>query len=41
MKMEHSVKSPTAGTVTEVRITEGQQVDGDEVMIVVDDGSEE
>ena len=39
MKMEHAVRAPADGTVTEVRIIEGDQVDGDEVMIVVDDGS--
>jgi propionyl-CoA carboxylase alpha chain len=39
MKMEHSVRSPSAGTVAEVRVAEGDQVDGDQVLVVVEEGS--
>ncbi len=35
MKMEHRVTAPVAGTVSEVRITVGQQVDADDVLVVV------
>jgi pyruvate/2-oxoglutarate dehydrogenase complex dihydrolipoamide acyltransferase (E2) component len=37
MKMEHRVTAPLAGTVTEVHVTPGQQVDADEVLVVVGD----
>jgi len=39
MKMEHSVRSPSAGAVAEVRVAEGDQVDGDQVLVVVEEGS--
>jgi propionyl-CoA carboxylase alpha chain len=37
MKMEHTVASPTDGTVTEMRVTAGQQVNAGTVLAVVDD----
>jgi propionyl-CoA carboxylase alpha chain len=37
MKMEHRITAPFAGTVTEVRVEAGQQVDADEVLVVVRD----
>jgi propionyl-CoA carboxylase alpha chain len=40
MKMEHTVASPTAGTVSEVRVTAGQQVDAGSVLAVVDSDDE-
>jgi propionyl-CoA carboxylase alpha chain len=36
MKMEHRVTAPFDGTVAEVRVTAGQQVDADQVLVVVD-----
>ena len=36
MKMEHTVASPADGTVAEVRVTAGQQVDAGSVLAVVD-----
>jgi biotin carboxyl carrier protein len=36
MKMEHRVTAPQAGTVTEVHVTAGQQVDADAVLVVVE-----
>ncbi|HWC36701.1 MAG TPA: biotin carboxylase N-terminal domain-containing protein [Mycobacteriales bacterium] len=36
MKMEHTVASPAAGTVSEVRVEPGQQVDAGAVLAVVD-----
>jgi propionyl-CoA carboxylase alpha chain len=35
MKMEHSVRAPHDGTVTEVRVSEGQQVDTGDVLAIV------
>jgi propionyl-CoA carboxylase alpha chain len=35
MKMEHRVTAPVGGTVDEVRVGAGQQVDADQVLIVV------
>jgi propionyl-CoA carboxylase alpha chain len=35
MKMEHRVTAPLAGTVGEVRVVAGQQVDADEILVVV------
>jgi propionyl-CoA carboxylase alpha chain len=37
MKMEHRIAAPYDGTVTEVRVTEGQQVDGGQILVVVRD----
>jgi propionyl-CoA carboxylase alpha chain len=37
MKMEHTVTSPADGTVTELRVAAGQQVDAGAVLAVVDD----
>ncbi|MFO7779530.1 MAG: biotin carboxylase N-terminal domain-containing protein [Nitriliruptoraceae bacterium] len=36
MKMEHRITAPQAGTVTEVRVAAGQQVDADQVLVVVE-----
>ncbi len=36
MKMENELRSPKAGTVTEVRVTEGMSVEANAVLIVVD-----
>ena len=36
MKMEHSVQSPSAGTVAEVRVAVGDQVESGQVLVVVD-----
>ena len=43
MKMEHAVRAPHAGLVTDVRAAAGQQVDAGAVLVVVDtgDGKEE
>jgi acetyl/propionyl-CoA carboxylase alpha subunit len=38
MKMEHTVASPADGTVSEVRVTAGQQVDAGALLAVVDAG---
>jgi propionyl-CoA carboxylase alpha chain len=38
MKMEHRVTAPFDGTVAEVRVTAGQQVDADQVLVVVGEG---
>ena len=35
MKMEHSVSAPQDGTVTQVTVTTGEQVDADALLIVV------
>jgi acyl-CoA carboxylase subunit alpha len=37
MKMEHTVASPAAGTVTELHVVDGQQVDAGAVLAVVDE----
>ena len=36
MKMEHRVTAAKAGTVTEVRVVTGQQVDADQVLVVLE-----
>jgi propionyl-CoA carboxylase alpha chain len=36
MKMEHTVTSPADGTVSEVRVHPGQQVDAGTILAVVD-----
>ncbi|MFD4366029.1 acetyl/propionyl/methylcrotonyl-CoA carboxylase subunit alpha [Rhodococcus sp. NPDC058521] len=41
MKMEHTVTAPTAGVLTELAVTVGQQVDVGSVLAVVDSGAEE
>jgi propionyl-CoA carboxylase alpha chain len=41
MKMEHHVRAPVAGVVTEIRVTAGDQVDNGATLLVIDDGSEE
>jgi propionyl-CoA carboxylase alpha chain len=38
MKMEHRLTAVVAGTVTEIRVTPGSQVDAGEVLVVVDGG---
>ena len=35
MKMQHEVRAPAAGVVTELAVTEGQQVDVGQVLAVV------
>ncbi len=37
MKMEHVIRAPSDGTVTEVRVVPGQQVDAGVVLAVVED----
>ena len=37
MKMEHTLRSPTAGTVTSINVGVGDQVEGDAVLAVVSD----
>jgi biotin carboxyl carrier protein len=39
MKMEHTVVAPVDGTVTELHVAPGDQVDTGQVLAVVDDGS--
>ncbi|HEX4832699.1 MAG TPA: biotin/lipoyl-containing protein, partial [Trebonia sp.] len=41
MKMEHSIRAPHDGTVTEVRVTAGQAVDQAAVLVVLSTGDEE
>ncbi|HWA66630.1 MAG TPA: biotin carboxylase N-terminal domain-containing protein [Mycobacteriales bacterium] len=41
MKMEHTVASPTDGTVSEIHVAAGQQVDAGTVLVVVDSGETE
>ncbi|MBM3819090.1 MAG: acetyl-CoA carboxylase biotin carboxyl carrier protein subunit [Acidimicrobiia bacterium] len=36
MKMENELRSPKAGTVTDVRVTQGQLVDARAVLVVVE-----
>ena len=36
MKMEHTLRSPHDGTVTEVRYEPGDQVEADAILIVVE-----
>ena len=36
MKMENELRSPKAGTVTEVRVAEGTSVEARTVLVVVD-----
>jgi propionyl-CoA carboxylase alpha chain len=38
MKMEHTVRAPFDGTVTEVRVALGEQVDTGAVLVVVEPG---
>ncbi|MCL4163084.1 UNVERIFIED_CONTAM: hypothetical protein GTU68_013052 [Idotea baltica] len=38
MKMQHQISAPVTGTVTELHITEGQQVDVGAVLAVVTEG---
>ncbi|HTW20560.1 MAG TPA: biotin carboxylase N-terminal domain-containing protein [Mycobacteriales bacterium] len=40
MKMEHTVASPADGTVVEMRVTAGHQVDAGAILAVVDTGGE-
>jgi acetyl-CoA carboxylase biotin carboxylase subunit len=40
MKMEHSVRAPEDGIVSEVLVSEGEQVEGDAVLVVVSPASE-
>jgi propionyl-CoA carboxylase alpha chain len=35
MKMEHHIKAPADGTVTEVRVAEGQHVDNGTLLLVI------
>jgi biotin carboxyl carrier protein len=35
MKMEHTIAAPGAGTVREVRVSEGAQVEAEQVLVVV------
>jgi biotin carboxyl carrier protein len=37
MKMEHPVRAPHAGRVSEVRVTAGQQVDTGAVLVVLEE----
>jgi biotin carboxyl carrier protein len=37
MKMEHTVASPATGTVSEVKVHPGQQVEGGAVLVVVEE----
>jgi len=39
MKMEHRIAAPRAGTVTEVRARPGDQVNGGDLLAVLDEGS--
>jgi len=41
MKMEHRLVAHAAGVVREVRVAEGQMVDPDDVLIVVEPDEEE
>ena len=36
MKMEHVVRAPTAGTVREVQVAVGDQVDTGDVLVVIE-----
>ena len=37
MKMEHTITAPAAGTVTEIRVAAGEQVDGGALLAVLAD----
>jgi propionyl-CoA carboxylase alpha chain len=41
MKMEHMIRCGEDGTVTEVRVSAGQQVEAGHVLLVVDTGGGE
>ena len=41
MKMEHIISAPSSGTVTEVFVTIGQQVDSEAVLLTIDTGDDE
>ncbi|WP_436776572.1 acetyl/propionyl/methylcrotonyl-CoA carboxylase subunit alpha [Yinghuangia sp. YIM S09857] len=41
MKMEHTLRSPADGVVTQLLVVEGAQVDDGAVLVVVDDGRED
>jgi len=38
MKMEHRITAPQAGTVTEVRARPGDQVNGGDLLAILDEG---
>jgi len=40
MKMEHAINCSEDGTVNEVRVTAGQQVEAGDVLVIVDTGGE-
>ena len=40
MKMEHHINAAADGTVTEILVAVGQQIEQGVVMMVIDDGSE-
>ena len=40
MKMEHTLKAPRDGIVKEIRFKEGEQVPGDEELVVLDEGAQ-
>jgi propionyl-CoA carboxylase alpha chain len=40
MKMEHRINCSQEGTVSEVRVSTGQQVEAGDVMLVVDTGGD-
>jgi len=37
MKMEHRIIAPMAGTISELRVAEGDQVDNGELVVVLDE----
>ncbi|MBP0500797.1 hypothetical protein J8J32_22230, partial [Mycobacterium tuberculosis] len=41
MKMEHSIKSPAAGTVSRLPVALGAQVDTGETLVVISGGDQE
>jgi acetyl-CoA/propionyl-CoA carboxylase biotin carboxyl carrier protein len=41
MKMEHIISAPSSGTVTELFVTIGQQVDSEAVLLTIDTGDDE
>ena len=41
MKMEHHINAAADGTVTEILVAVGQQIEQGVVMMVIDDGSED
>jgi biotin carboxyl carrier protein len=40
MKMEHEVRSPAGGTVTEVHVVAGEQVDAGRLLVVIADSGD-